>query len=97
MGAAPILKLDNDTFEIQPGDTYLLCSDGLYHEVSDEEILSSMLAQDIWRSSQQLLNLCLGRRARDNISFIIGRPLGAGDDDLDATLTYYPGEDPTLR
>ncbi|MCB1675214.1 MAG: serine/threonine-protein phosphatase [Halioglobus sp.] len=89
VGAAPALDLDLTTFDIRPGDTYLLCSDGLYHEVSPEEIVASMLAVDIRRSARHLLNLCLGRRARDNISFIIGRPLGPGGDP-DATLTYYP-------
>jgi serine/threonine protein phosphatase PrpC len=90
VGASTSLNLDSETFDIRPGDTYLLCSDGLYNEVADQEILSGMLAGDIWQSSHQLLNLCLNRRARDNISFIIGRPIAAGDVDLDATLTFYP-------
>ncbi|MCB1679225.1 MAG: serine/threonine-protein phosphatase [Halioglobus sp.] len=89
VGAAPLLDLDLETFDIRLGDTYLLCSDGLYHEVSPDEIVTAMLAADIRQSARQLLNLCLGRRARDNISFIIGRPVGPGDDP-DATLTYYP-------
>jgi protein phosphatase len=90
VGASTSLNLDSETFDIRPGDTYLLCSDGLYNEVADQEILSGMLAGDIWQSSHQLLDLCLNRRARDNISFIIGRPIAAGDVDLDATLTFYP-------
>jgi len=95
VGAARELNLDSDTFDIVAGDTYLLCSDGLYNEVAGNEILAAMLAGDIWQSSHQLLNLCLSRKARDNISFIIGRPFQAGDDDLDATLTYYPQGEPT--
>ncbi len=67
-----------------------MCSDGLYNEVMAEELLLSLLAGDIWQSSNQLLNLCLSRRARDNVSFIIARPVAPGEDDLDATLTYYP-------
>ena len=90
VGAAKKLELDSDTFEITAGDTYLLCSDGLYNEVASNEILAAMLAGDIWQSSHQLLNLCLSRKARDNISFVIARPIEPGDDDLDATLTYYP-------
>ncbi len=97
VGAALELRLDSDTFDIRVGDTFLLCSDGLYNEVSEEELLEAMLARDVWQSSHQLLNLCLGRAARDNVSFIIGRPIPAAEDDLDATLTYYPGsEDDTL-
>jgi len=97
VGAAPTLDLDSKTFDIRPGDTYLLCSDGLYHEVVADEILSSMLAGDIWLSAEQLLKLCLSRRARDNITFVIGRPLETGSADQDATLTYYPDTDTTLR
>lgn len=97
VGAAPELELDSETFEIRMGDTYLLCSDGLYQEVSDGEMLASMLTEDIWRGSQQLLNLCLDRKARDNITFIIGRPVDAGDDDQDLTLTYHPAPDTVPR
>jgi len=96
VGAAPELDLDSNTFDIVPGDTYLVCSDGLYNEVSDGEILSSMLARDIWWSSHQLLNLCLSRKARDNVSFIIGRPVAVIEDDLDITSTFYPEVDSTL-
>ena len=97
VGAAAELRLDCDTFDIRVGDTYLLCSDGLYNEVGPDELLAAMLARDVWQSSHQLMNLCLGRAARDNISFILGRPLPPAEDDLDATLTFYPGaEDDTL-
>lgn len=90
VGATSDLTLDSDTFVIRPEDSYLLCSDGLYNEATAEEILSALLAADIWQSSHQLLHLCLGRKARDNISFIIARPIDVRIDDLDATLTYYP-------
>jgi serine/threonine protein phosphatase PrpC len=90
VGASSNLTLDSEAFVIRPGDSYLLCTDGLYNEAGAGEILSAMLATDIWQSSDQLLRLCLGRKARDNISFILGRPVGSGHDDLDATLTYYP-------
>lgn len=97
VGASGDLRLDHETFEICLGDTFLLCSDGLYNEVSAEELLGAMLAVDVWQSSHQLLNLCLGRAARDNISFIICRPTTVADGDLEVTLTYYPGsEDKTL-
>ena len=91
VGTAADLELDSLSFDVRLDDTYLLCSDGLYNEVASEELLLSMLAGDIWQSSNQMLNLCLSRKAKDNVTFIIARVVAAADDDdMDATLTYYP-------
>ena len=90
VGSSAQLQLDSDSFDILPDDTFLLCSDGLYNEVDARELLQALEAEDVWQSSHQLLNLCLSRQARDNISFIIARAIDAGEEDLDATLTYYP-------
>ncbi|MBN7794997.1 PP2C family protein-serine/threonine phosphatase [Parahaliea mediterranea] len=92
VGASPRLELAADEFDVCPGDTYLLCSDGLYNEVSAAELLQAMEAADLWLSSLQLLQLCLSRAARDNITFILARPLASARDGLDETLTFYPGE-----
>jgi protein phosphatase len=91
VGAATSLRLDSTYFDLLEGDSFLLCSDGLYNETTSTEILSAMTAGDILDSSGQLLQLCLGRPARDNVSFIVARPISPGTEDLDATLTYYPG------
>lgn len=73
IGVVPDVALAVKSFGVEPGDTFLLCSDGLYNEVEDEEILQSLSGADVYRSSVQLLNRCLERAARDNISFIIGQ------------------------
>lgn len=91
VGASARLDLAAEEFEVCPGDTYLLCSDGLYNEVSSTELLEAMEAADLWLSSLQLLQLCLAREARDNITFILARPLESERDGLDETLTFYPG------
>lgn len=93
VGTSAELQLDSVTFDVELEDTFLLCSDGLYNEVDSGELSQSLSAEDIWQSSNQLLNLCLSRKARDNITFIIARPVAAGEDDFDATLTYYPQQD----
>ena len=76
VGASADLNLDSLSFGIADQDTYLLCSDGLYNEVSDNEILAAMCEEDISNSGEQLLQLCLNRRARDNVSFVIARAVG---------------------
>lgn len=90
VGSRPDLTLDREYFDITCDDTFLLCTDGLYNEVDDTELKSAMLAEDVWQSSHQLLNLCLGRRARDNVSFVLARPVPPDAVDSDATLTFYP-------
>lgn len=92
VGASAQLVLGATEFAVFPGDTYLLCSDGLYNEVSTAELIEALTAPDPWLSSLQLLRLCLSREARDNITFILARPLESAQDGLEDTLTFYPGE-----
>lgn len=89
VGVDPKLEVAQLTFHIAPRDTFLLCSDGLYNEASNTELQQAMSADDIYRASDQLLNLCLHRAARDNISFIIARALDDKTPILDATLTVF--------
>lgn len=90
VGARTQLVVDVKTFDIELGDTYLLCSDGLYNELSESELASFLLEDDLYQMSDDMLELCLKRPARDNVTFIVGR---VDDDDQfleDATLAYNP-------
>ena len=90
VGVEKQLSLDQVRFDILSQDTFLLCSDGLYSEVAEGEMVQAMQAYDIYRGSNWLLNLCLGRAAKDNISFIIARALDQKSDLQGSTLTFYP-------
>ena len=95
VGAEPDLQLDKIHFEVKPGDTYLLCSDGLYNEIDAADLQQALAAEDIFRSADSLLNLCLRGKARDNVSFIIARALEQGEGEestepLDATIALFP-------
>ncbi|MGH8397171.1 MAG: PP2C family protein-serine/threonine phosphatase [Gammaproteobacteria bacterium] len=68
IGAMPSLFLDIELFAIQPGDIYLLCSDGLYKELSDEEIVRT-LDNDV-QAVDKLIMFTLERGARDNVTII---------------------------
>lgn len=89
VGVDPNLEVAQLHFRIAPKDTFLLCSDGLYNEASPEELTQALKAEDIYRASDQLLNLCLHRTARDNISFIIARALDDKTPVLDGAMTVY--------
>jgi serine/threonine protein phosphatase PrpC len=73
VGGQSELRLDIAMFDIEPGDTYLLCSDGLYRELSFDEIKAHLLTDDLSASIQALLQLALERGARDNVSIVIAR------------------------
>lgn len=47
------------------GATYLLCSDGLYETLREEE-MAALIGPDLKASAEALVRAALGRRARDN-------------------------------
>jgi serine/threonine protein phosphatase PrpC len=65
---------DQVTGELMPGDTFLLCSDGLTEHVSDEEIAQHLRrSADPQAACDGLVSLTLSRGARDNVSVIVVR------------------------
>lgn len=76
VGGAPGLAVDVMLIEIMPDDIFVLCSDGLYNELSSEEI-NRVLGPDIERSADRLLAMTLERGARDNVSLLVIRAVAA--------------------
>ena len=56
--------------EYQPGNRFILCSDGLTDMVTEERI-AQILEQDGQTAAQQLLQEALDGGGRDNVSFIL--------------------------
>lgn len=71
IGAMPGLFVDVELFALEPGDIYLLCSDGLYKELTDAEIAKTLGGDE--QAVNALINLALERRARDNVTVIAVR------------------------
>ena len=71
VGADDELFLDLALYDLQADDRFLLCSDGLYKEVADEEFAIHLATHDVEPASQALLNLALERGARDNVTVIV--------------------------
>ena len=70
VGGRSPLVLDVAVFDVEPTDTLLLCTDGLYRELEDWE-LSNILSQDnIEAAATELVELTLTRAARDNLSVL---------------------------
>ena len=71
VGVAAPLQLDRRHAAIEPGDIFLLCSDGLTGTMHDEEIEERLLRPGLARAADDLLGLALGRGARDNVSLVL--------------------------
>ena len=73
VGGQPQLNLDVAVFDVAEQDTYLLCSDGLYRELADSDLLEELGGEVLQDIATRLLELCLLGAARDNVSFVVAR------------------------
>lgn len=68
-------------FPIQPGDVYLLCSDGLSGQVEDAELAQILNLLPPSDAAESLVNLANLRGGPDNCTMIIINPLAVPDPD----------------
>lgn len=73
VGANETLTLDLVEFTVYPGDTLLLCSDGLYQEMTTDTIGRGLSQPSVRLALQQLFDLALSGPARDNLSAVVIR------------------------
>jgi serine/threonine protein phosphatase PrpC len=59
-----------------PGATYLICCDGLYETLLEEE-MAALIGEDLQASAQALLAAALEKKARDNVTIALVRVLAA--------------------
>jgi PPM family protein phosphatase len=70
----------DEPFPVREGDSFLLCSDGLYDLVEDEEIKQAVLIDDPHTACQNLVALARERGGPDNISVGIVRLIAPAED-----------------
>jgi len=72
LGASAPLAIESRMLELREGDLFLICSDGLTKELSDQDISEILKKDDSLKQKQEnLLSLTLSRGARDNTSIIL--------------------------
>ncbi len=71
VGAAEVLYLDMDIQEMQSGDRYLLCSDGLTKHTDDLEFQEMLQKGTPEETCKALISQTLDRGAGDNVTAII--------------------------
>ena len=77
VGGQAILSMDVAVFDVDQGDTLLLCSDGLYREVHEDVLSEALAGDDLDAIADSLLCRCLAGTAKDNVSLVLARPESA--------------------
>lgn len=73
IGASERLTLDILEFDVYPGDTLLLCSDGLYQSLSPDSLGASLNAPSTGIALQRLFEEAMDGPCRDNLSAVVIR------------------------
>ena len=77
LGPQPTVKVDLEgPFPIQPGDKFLLCSDGLTGRVADDEIGAALSVLPVEQANTLLINLANLRGGPDNITIVSAAVVG---------------------
>ena len=61
----------SESFALQPGDSVLLCTDGLYKELSPADIGRHLALRDPAKACRGLMRQALGGICNDNISVVV--------------------------
>ena len=71
LGTSETLDVDVLELDKKRGDTYLICSDGLYEYVEDDRMREILTSETMEAAADLLLSLALEGGGRDNISLVI--------------------------
>jgi protein phosphatase len=71
VGGEGTLSLDVRLDRVERGDRYLLCSDGLTHEVGDERIAEILAQGGAAKCADALIATSLHAGGRDNVTVVV--------------------------
>ena len=71
VGATEDFVLDVDMQEMNEGDRYLLCSDGLTKHIPDLDFEKMLAKGDVEKKCNELIDLTLARGAKDNVTAVL--------------------------
>jgi protein phosphatase len=71
VGAFDTLDVDTGVIEVQDGDVFLLCSDGLTNEVSEDNIMKALADKDCRQAADMLIEMALLHGGNDNVSVVV--------------------------
>jgi len=91
IGVAEDPELEVVTGSANPGDTFVICSDGLTKHLRDDEILQYAASRNARAACQVMLELALERGGHDNITVVVVRLLPAVPRSSEPTNTSVTG------
>ena len=72
LGVGPDVEIDRTTLTVEVGDRIVVCSDGLFNELADEEIEAALAGdQDATDIVDTLIDDAIAKGGRDNVSVVI--------------------------
>jgi protein phosphatase len=71
VGVTPEIMIDIEQGQIEGGDMFLLCSDGLTAHVSPPEMLEALISNAPRAACEKLLEMTLSRGGTDNVTIIV--------------------------
>jgi serine/threonine protein phosphatase PrpC len=71
VGGLEHLYVDVRLYTVRDGDRFLLCSDGLFKDLSEEEIAHLVAEGSCVEACDALIETVLSREAADNVTVII--------------------------
>jgi serine/threonine protein phosphatase PrpC len=91
LGTDPDVDVDTFSLELKAGDVVLLCSDGLTTMLSDEDIAELVARPSLGEAAKALVSAANRRGGEDNITVVLARVGGDGEDTLAMTTTDTNG------
>lgn len=71
VGTCENLYVDIDVFDVGVGDTFLLCTDGLYNALNEAEIAKCLQNENLDLTVDNLVETALHNNAADNVSVVV--------------------------
>lgn len=99
LGVAEQVEADvRGPIEVQEGDIFILCSDGLHGLVKEDE-MREVAKRPIAQAASEFVRRALDRGAPDNVTVIVAKIVRKGDEETagEDTLVERPGFDDTQR
>jgi protein phosphatase len=73
VGSEPFLQAEFRNIEVELGDTFVLCTDGLWEPVEDPEIASAVVKHTAAEACRVLIDLAVTRGTTDNLSIQVAK------------------------
>ena len=74
VGVGPQVQIDSSRVDVGAGDAVLVCSDGLFKDVADDELAAALQSrEDLQEAVDSIVELALCRGGDDNVSAVVAQ------------------------